>query len=88
MIRAMDEEYSADPDVSPAARDSPSPHPAPSPTIAWLPGAAMLTIGLVLLGEGEDFGWVLFGLGAALLMVGAVAQGVAWGMDMHKERHP
>jgi hypothetical protein len=37
---------------------------------------------------GSGWAWGVGSLGLALLIVGAVAQGVAWGMDISKERHP
>jgi hypothetical protein len=37
---------------------------------------------------GLGLGWAFCAVGLALVLVGAVAQGVAWGMDIHKERHP
>jgi uncharacterized membrane protein HdeD (DUF308 family) len=62
---------------------------APSPTVAWLPGAALLLIGLWMVTDGGiSLGWAVGALGLALVLVGAVAQGVAWEMDIHKERHP
>lgn len=63
---------------------------SPSPTVAWFPGTALLLIGLWLVSDGGllGLGWACFAVGLAFLLVGAVAQGVAWGMDMHKERHP
>ena len=55
----------------------------------WLPGTALLSIGLSMFADGGlSLGWVFGAVGLALLLVGAVAQGVAWGMDIHKERHP
>lgn len=62
---------------------------ASSPTVAWLPGTVLLFVGLGMVTEGGlDMGWALVALGFAMTLVGAVAQGVAWGMDIHKERHP
>jgi hypothetical protein len=62
---------------------------SPSPTVFWLPGTALLAIGPWLVTDGvPSLGWALCALGLALVLVGAVAQGVAWGMDIHKERHP
>lgn len=62
---------------------------AQSPTVAWLPGSALLIIGLVMVDDGGlSLGWAFCAVGLALVIVGAVAQGVAWGMDIHKERHP
>ena len=62
---------------------------AQSPTVAWLPGTALLAIGLLMGADGGlSLGWAFCAVGLALVLVGAVAQGVAWGMDIHKERHP
>ena len=62
---------------------------APSPAVAWLPGTALLLVGLWMGTDGGlSLGWAFCALGFALVLVGAVAQGVAWGMDIHKERHP
>jgi hypothetical protein len=62
---------------------------APSPTVAWLPGTVLLFIGLGMVSQGGlDAGWAFVALGLAMTLLGAVAQGVAWGMDIHKERHP
>jgi hypothetical protein len=62
---------------------------AQSPTVAWLPGTALLFIGLLMVTDGGlSLGWAFCAVGLALVLVGAVAQGVAWGMDIHKERHP
>ena len=60
-----------------------------SPAVMWLPGTALLSIGLSMVAEGGlSLGWVFGAGGLALVLVGAVAQGVAWGMAIHKERHP
>ena len=70
-------------------QDSEKEHGAQSPTVAWLPGTALLVIGLLIGTDGDlSLGWVFCAVGLALVLVGAVAQGVAWGMDIHKERHP
>ena len=62
---------------------------SPSPTVLWLPGTAPLAIGSWLVtGGAPGLGWACCALGLALALVGAVAQGVAWGMDIHRERHP
>jgi hypothetical protein len=75
--------------VVPEKRSDVEQRGAQSPTVAWLPGTALLCIGLWLVGDGgPSLGWPLFALGLALVILGAVAQGVAWGMDIHKERHP
>ncbi len=62
---------------------------AASTVIAWLPGTVLLCLGLWMVSDGGlGWGWMLCGLGLALVLVGGVAQGVAWGMDIHRERHP
>lgn len=62
---------------------------AQSPTTAWFPGTALLVVGLLMGTDGDlSLGWAFCAVGLALVLVGAVAQGVAWGMDIHKERHP
>ena len=32
--------------------------------------------------------WAFFAIGSGCLLVGSVAQDVAWGMDIYRERHP
>lgn len=60
-----------------------------SPTVAWLPGIALLWIGSWMVSDGGlELGWALCAAGLATVVLGAVAQGVAWGMDIHRERHP
>jgi hypothetical protein len=61
----------------------------PSPTMFWLPGTLMLWFGSWGVAEGGiGWAWGVWPVGLALLVVGAVAQGVAWGTDISKERHP
>jgi hypothetical protein len=63
---------------------------SPAPAVMWLPGAAFLCVGLWMVSGGGPLGlgWASVAIGLAGLVVGAVAQGVAWGMDIHMERHP
>jgi hypothetical protein len=62
---------------------------APSPAVLWLPGTLMLWFGVWGVVEGSvAWAWGVWPVGLALLIVGGVAQGVVWGMDIHKERHP
>jgi hypothetical protein len=72
-----------------AEKDSEMERGAQSPTVAWFPGTALLVIGLLMGTDGGiSLGWAFCAVGLALVLVGAVAQGVAWGLDIHKERHP
>lgn len=62
---------------------------SPSPVAMWFPGVALVCVGLWMVSGGLlGLGWALVAIGSGCLLVGAVAQGVAWGMDIHKERHP
>lgn len=61
----------------------------PPPVAAWLPGTLVLWCGLWMVTNGGlDLGWALVAFGSSLMLVGAVAQGVAWGMGIHSDRHP
>jgi hypothetical protein len=65
------------------------PHWAPAPPVAaLLPGVFMLFAGLWLLDDGGPrvLGWAFFALGSTLSLMGAVAKGVAWGLDLHADR--
>ncbi|WP_193605628.1 hypothetical protein [Nocardioides dongkuii] len=57
----------------------------PAPSSAWVPGAGLLFIGLWMVTDGGPLllGWAFFALGLSLLIIGATACGVAWGMDLH-----
>lgn len=49
----------------------------------------MLWFGVWGVVEGSvAWAWGVRPVGLALLIVGGVAPGVVWGMDLHKERHP
>lgn len=71
--------------------DSPSrsgtePRWAPaSPITVVLPGVVLLFVGLWMVTDGGSLptGWAFFAIGLTLLLVGAVAWGVAWGLDLH-----
>jgi hypothetical protein len=54
-----------------------------------LPGVLLVAAGLWMVTDGGSLptGWALFSLGLALLLVGAVAWGVAWGLELHADRH-
>ncbi len=56
------------------------------PSAALLPGAALLFLGLWIVSDGGPpaLGWALFAVGLPFLLVGAVALGVAWGLDIHR----
>lgn len=61
----------------------------PSPPIATLlPGAALLFLGLWLVTDGGPLplGWGLFVTGLTMVLVGTVAQGVAWGLALSDRR--
>jgi hypothetical protein len=62
----------------------------PSPVVALVPGVVMVFAGIwMVTGSGSlPLGWAFFSIGQALLVVGAVAWGVAWGMDLHAENRP
>ena len=60
----------------------------PSPSLAILPGILLVFLGAWILSDGElpqPLGWACVAVGAALLITGAVAKGVAWGLDIHSE---
>lgn len=59
----------------------------PSPVAVLLAGVVLVFAGLWMVTDGGSlpFGWASFAVGLALLMVGAVAWGVAWGLDLHAE---
>ena len=58
------------------------------PSAALFPGALLLFAGLWMVSDGGPLvlGWVLVVGGAPLVLVGAVAAGVAWGLDLHDAR--
>lgn len=51
---------------------------------ALLPGVVLLFAGIWMVTDGGPLplGWALFAVGLALLSVGAVAWGVAWGLAL------
>lgn len=50
-----------------------------------LPGAVLLFLGLWLVTDGgpPPLGWAVFSAGLTMVLLGAVAQGVAWGLALH-----
>lgn len=56
-----------------------------SPIAVLLPGMLLLFAGLWMVTDGGPLpmGWAFFAIGLALLLVAAVAWGVAWGLDLH-----
>ena len=60
----------------------------PSPVAVVLPGVVLVFAGLWMVTDGGSLplGWASFTVGLALLLVGAVAWGVAWGLDLHAEK--
>ena len=52
-----------------------------------LPGVLLVAAGLWMVTDGGSLptGWALFAVGMALVIVGAVAWGVAWGLDLHAD---
>ena len=60
----------------------------PTPGHEILPGILLVFLGAWTLSDGElpqPLGWACVVVGAALLITGAVAKGVAWGLDLHSE---
>jgi hypothetical protein len=57
-----------------------------APSLAMGPGLLLLLAGVLLLSGGgpAQLGWACVVLGQALFLVGAVAKGVAWGLELHK----
>jgi uncharacterized membrane protein HdeD (DUF308 family) len=52
------------------------------------PGILLVILGAWALSDGEPplpLGWACVVVGAALLLTGAVAKGVAWGLDLHAD---
>lgn len=59
------------------------------PEIALVPGMVLALLGVWSLTEGELpslVGWAGVAVGAAFLITGAVAKGVAWGLALHQQR--
>jgi hypothetical protein len=62
----------------------------PSPVAVLVPGVLLLFAGLWMVTDGGPLpvGWACFVVGLALLLVGAVAWGVAWGLGLHADDQP
>lgn len=60
---------------------------SPSPFVALVPGVIAAAVGLhlVLADTAAWVGAVLLPIGVALLIIGAVAQGVAWGIPLERQ---
>lgn len=59
----------------------------PTTMVALVPGVLLTFVGMWMLTDGGPLalGWAAAVLGLAFLLVGTVAQGVAWGMALHAE---
>jgi hypothetical protein len=57
----------------------------PTPAFALVPGAVLTFLGVWAVAEGEFplLGLALLVVGVAFLLTGAIAKGVAWGLDLH-----
>lgn len=58
------------------------------PAVALVPGVVLVLLGAWAVADGElptPFSWALVAVGAAFLITGAVAKGVAWGLALHAE---
>jgi len=74
--------------TSPRGTETDTRWDAVSPSAALLPGIVLVFVGLWMVTDGGPpaAGWASFAIGLALLLVGAVAQGVAWGLELHEQR--
>ncbi|MGC4111706.1 MAG: hypothetical protein QM747_15060 [Nocardioides sp.] len=59
----------------------------PSPLIVVVPGTLLVFAGLWTVTDAGSLplGWAAFAVGQALLLMGAVASGVAWGLQLHDD---
>jgi hypothetical protein len=76
------------PTASPQRGDLQQRWAPPSPGLALIPGILLVFLGGWTLSEGElpvPLGWALVVVGAAFLITGAVAKGVAVGLDIPGE---
>ena len=55
---------------------------------AFVPGAVLLGLGLWLVTDGGPLllGWIVFATGLTMVLLGTIAQGVAWGLDIRDAR--
>ncbi len=58
------------------------------PIAAVAPGVVLVALGLWIVTDGGPLalGWSMFAIGSALLLIGTIAWGVAWGLDLHNDR--
>ena len=74
--------------AGPSGRPAAEPRFAPvSPVAVLLPGILLLFGGLWMVTDGGSLpvGWALFAVGLSMLVTGAVAWGVAWGLELHDD---
>lgn len=62
----------------------------PSPVFAIAPGVLLLFLGAWMVSDQGPLplGWACVALGSAFLLTGAVAKGIAWGLEIHAGDHP
>jgi hypothetical protein len=77
---------------TPRSRIATNPPPRwapPSPSAALIPGIVLVFSSLWMLTDHGPLvvGWACFTIGLAFLLTGTVAQGVAWGLNLHKAQH-
>ena len=60
----------------------------PAPFVAIVPGliAAAVGIHLIVIDAAAWVGAILLPLGALLMVIGSIAKGVAWGIDLERQR--
>ncbi|KAA1420925.1 hypothetical protein F0U44_00845 [Nocardioides humilatus] len=77
----------SDPASNPTTSDTEARWAPASPMAVLLPGVVLLFAGLWMVTDNGPLatGWAFFAIGLAMLIVGAVAWGVAWGLDLHDE---
>jgi uncharacterized membrane protein HdeD (DUF308 family) len=79
-----------DPAAGPSQDSTSDPDSAPGPPISvTIPGAVLLFAGLWMVTDPDGplvIGWACFTIGLALLLVGVIAAGVAWGLHLEAHR--